>query len=167
MAHYRSDNMTHEEFLPMFQEHMHYTDEQMELFKEVPQRTDSFIKFGSEEMQKWTLVVEVVKSHGCANGQKVGDRMFFRQACGILDPEISDPFCAFCLSAKIIAVINTLHNLMLQGVDPRKFYNKGITCYDSGIENGGWGLVVMDAFVIEDKDIDQYIREDKRKPKAE
>ena len=163
MAHYRSDNMTREEFLPMFQKHMQYTDEQMEIFQKEPKRTDSFIKFGSEEMQKWTLVVEVKKSHGCANGQKVGDRMFFRQGCGILDTEISDPFCAFCLSSKIIMVINTVQNLILAGVSPHNFYNKAITCYDSGVENEGWGLVVMEAFVIDDKDIDQYIREDKKR----
>ena len=128
-----------------FQEHNDLSDEEIEIFKNDPKRSHFVPKMADPDFQDWTMVVEVVSSHACSNGMKVGDKLYFKAAGGILDMERSckNGWCAHAFNC-ISGYVNIIHNLLHAGVeDPNVFiYGPHFGCVDVGTEHG-WGQVVM------------------------
>ena len=138
---------TGEEFWKGFRKHMGYNDQDMEWFKNDPKRSKWAPKMASPAIQESTMIVEVIESHGCANGMKVGDKLVF-QGCGLLDPKRSDPWCASAMN-NIMMLSNVCHNLILHGIDPNEMYADCNACGDCGTKHG-WGQVVMKCRVIKE-----------------
>jgi len=130
-----------------FQEHMGFSDEEVEQWKNHPKKGKYAPIMCSPAIQNSTLIIEVVESHGCANGMKVGDRLYF-QGCGLLDTERSSRWCGHALGYAM-PFSNMAHNLIMQGVDPNSMYYNHFTCGDSGSKLG-WGQVVMKAYVVDE-----------------
>ncbi len=145
MGHFKAEPP--EGFWKGLQEHMGYTDEELEIFKQCPKRGKWAPYMASPEIQNSTLVIEVVESHGCGNGMKVGDRLYF-QGCGLLDPKRSSPWCAHAFHG-VSGFSNICHNLILHGIDPNDMYADHFSCLDCGTKYG-WGLVIMKAYVIKE-----------------
>jgi uncharacterized repeat protein (TIGR04076 family) len=143
MAHFKDGPP--DEFWKGFKEHMKYTDQDMEYLKNDPRRTKWAPKMASPDIQESTLVIEVIESHGCANGMKVGDKLYF-QGCGLLDTKRSDNWCASAFN-HISKVSNVCHNLILHGIDPNDMYNDCQSCSDCGTKYG-WGNVIMRSSII-------------------
>ena len=61
-----------EEIWKLFQAHMEYTDEEMEIFKSDPIKVKMVTE--TPEFVKCRVVAEVIESHGCHAKHKVGDR---------------------------------------------------------------------------------------------
>ena len=136
-----------EEFWKGFQQHMGYTDEEMEHFRNNPKKVNMVPVMASPKVRNSTLVFEVVKSHGCAEGMKVGDKLYFT-GCGLLDLKRSSPWCAGALSH--IAVFAYLcRSMILHGIDPNEMYPDHFSCLDCGSEYG-WGHVITKAYVLEE-----------------
>ncbi len=137
-----------EEFWKGVQQHMGYSDEEMEAYKKHPKKSNWALPMASPEIQNATLVFEVVESHGCAVGMKPGDRLYFTGGGGVLDPKRSSPWCLNAL-AHMESFGYTVQNLMLHGIDPNDMYFDHFSCGDCGSKYG-WGLVTMKAFVIKE-----------------
>ena len=146
MSHFKGADVP-EEFLKLIQQHLGYSDQEMGRFKDNPNLVKMAMFFASPEVRSKTLVFEVVKSHGCSEGMKVGDKLYFK-GCGLLDVQRSSPWCAFALS-HISTFAYTAQNLILQGVDPNKVYSAYSSCLDCGSEFGV-GQVAIKAYIIED-----------------
>lgn len=137
---------SNEEFWKGFQAHVGYSDEELAAARNHPKKKSIPVMAGA--IQNKTLIIEVVESHGCANGMKVGDRLYFTE-CGRLDPKRSSPWCSHALES-IPGMVNMFHTLLIKGLDPNDMYYDHYSCIDAGSKYG-WGQVIMKAYVIDEK----------------
>jgi len=115
-----------EAFWKGLQQHMGYTDEEMEQHRKDPKWMKVLPLMASPKMRNSTMVFEVVKSHGCAEGMKVGDATTFANLC---------------------------HNMILQGIDPNDMYADHFACMDCGSEHGlGLGQIVVKVYVLDESE---------------
>ena len=136
-----------EEFWNSFQKRMNYTDEQLASFRADPQKAKVPQVMGSPRIRRSTLVLEVVESHGCAEGMEAGDKLYFT-GLSKLDPQRSSPWCAYALPT-VHMYVGVCQNLLGHGLDPNDMYWPYFGCIDCGF-GLGWGQVKMKAYVIED-----------------
>ena len=68
------------------------SDEELDAWRKDPVKSEGAIRMHSSGIRRKWLIVEVVKSHGCGNGLKVGDRLCF-EAIARLDPGRSSRWC--------------------------------------------------------------------------
>lgn len=147
-----------------FKTWMQFSDEELEVWKSDPVRLMGTLHmFSNGIVGKW-LVVEVVKSHGCGNGHRVGDRLWWK-ACGHLVTELSDDWCGHNLSYMGL-MQDAVHNLVMQGTDPSALYPDHFSCVDTTCKYG-WGYVESKVFVVDEADMAQYFAEGERKEKYE
>ena len=59
----------------MFKQHLGFNDEEMKKFRENPRNEDVLSK--TAVMLNKTIVAEIIESHGCDSGHKVGDKIYF------------------------------------------------------------------------------------------
>jgi len=134
-----------------FQNRMNYSDEELQIFKSDPRRANAAPKLYSRDLMKKFLVFEIVESHGCTVGLKVGDRLFFR-GFGALDLRRSNPtWCAHALSA-IATIANMAQDRYVAGLDPNDMVYNHIPCLDVGPKRG-WGQVIMKAYVKDEGEL--------------
>jgi uncharacterized repeat protein (TIGR04076 family) len=133
-----------------FQKHMGYSDKELEATKKHPDRSKYVPIMCSPAMQNKWLIIEVVDSHGCGNGLKVGDRLYW-EGIGLLDTKRSSRWCPH-LMGHISAFVDVAHNFMMQGMEPKFYYNH-FSCADAGSKYS-WGQVVAKAYVVDTKDLD-------------
>jgi len=140
-----------------FQEHMNYTDQEIEALKKNSKKLDHVKKISSPDIQDRYLVAEIIESRGCIAGMQVGDRLFFK-GMSLIDPELSDPWCPY--------VVNTywftsgMRNMAKFGLDPNSMYVNFSGCMDVGPENG-LGRVVYKIYAIDNSEAEKE-REKKR-----
>ncbi len=137
-----------EETWKAFQEHVGYTDEEMNKFKENPRNADVLSKVRA--LMSKTIVAEVVASHGCNTGHRVGDKLYFDGAGNLLTKLGPKRICVYALSA-IASLIFTANELTYAGTDPNEMRFKRTGCFDVGVQCGGWGHIVMELHVEERK----------------
>jgi len=124
-----------------FQQHLGYSDAEMQTFKEDPRNEHILSKSG--ELMNKTIVIEVVDSHGCNSRHKTGDKFYLDGAGNLISKLCPRRMCAFALSSFGQAVFG-IHELFYAGADPNKMHFKRFGCTDVGIQCGGWGKVVME-----------------------
>ncbi len=134
-----------------FQEHMGYSDKELEALQKDPVRSKYVQTVCSPEMQDKYLVAEVVESHGCMAGMKPGDRLYFK-GMTVIDPERSDGWCPYIYNTYWFA--GGARNMVRQGLDPNSFYVAYSGCADVGAENG-LGRVVYKVFVVHKSELDK------------
>jgi uncharacterized repeat protein (TIGR04076 family) len=122
-------------------EHLGYTDEELKLFRENPRNIDILTK-GMALMDK-TVVAEVIESHGCNSGHKVGDKLYFDGAGNLITKLCPKKICCFALSP-LNTLLFSVSELVYAGVDPNEMRFKSTGCFDTGVKCGGWGHIVME-----------------------
>ena len=137
------------DFWEGFQAHMGYTDEELEFFKQKPKLPKIVPKMLNPKLRNSTLIIEVIKSHGCSEGMKAGDKLYFT-GCSLLDTKRSSNWCAYAMfmAGQYAALCQ---NMIIQGLDPNDKYEENFGCMDCGLEYG-WGMIVMTAYVIDESD---------------
>ena len=131
-----------------FQKHVGYTDEEMKEFRENPRNEDVLSK-GRALMNK-TIVVEVVKSHGCNSQHKEGDKFYFDGAGNLITKLCPKRVCIYALSSVTMGIFAS-NELFYAGVDPNEMRFKRFGCFDVGVRCGSWGNVVMEIRVEDRK----------------
>lgn len=130
-----------EETWKAFQQHLGYTDEEMQRFKENPRNADILSK--TRLLMSKTIVAEVVESHGCNSGHRVGDKFHFDGAGNLLTKLGPKRICIFALSA-IAPLICATSELTYAGVDPNEMRFRRAGCIDVGVRCGGWGHIAIE-----------------------
>ncbi len=120
---------------------LRYSEEDMEIFKNDPRNADVLDQ--SAELKKWQIVLEVVEAHGCNSGHRVGDRFYFDGAGNILTERCPKRICGYSLNSAMMLVF-TANEMMYAGVDPNQIRFKRASCFDVGLECGGWGRIVLE-----------------------
>ncbi|MFW9989673.1 MAG: hypothetical protein ACFFC3_13540 [Candidatus Odinarchaeota archaeon] len=127
-----------------------YNDEEMKMFMENPKNIEILKK--APNLINKTIVVEVIKSHGCNVQHKVGDKFYFDGFGTLLTKLCPKRICMSALGA-IQNVVYATSTLMLSGQDPNEMLLNTVGCPDPGLECGGWGSIAMEIKVIDRKDI--------------
>ena len=126
----------------LVQKHLGYTDDEMKIFRADPRNEDTLSK--TIPMLNKTFVAEVVESHGCDSGHKVGDRIYFDgRGISLLTKLGPSRICIFALHSLALAM-PAVAELFYAGVDPNQMRFKRFGCPDVGIKCGGWGHIVME-----------------------
>jgi len=147
-----------------FQRWMGFDDAELAAWQADPQKMGATAHmFSNGITDKW-LCFEVVKSHGCGNGHRVGDRLWWR-ACGHLVTELSDGWCGHNMSY-VGLMQDATHNLIMQGKTGNELYPDHFSCVDTTCKYG-WGYVETKVFLVEDKDLGKYFTEGYNKERYE
>jgi uncharacterized repeat protein (TIGR04076 family) len=130
------------------QQHLGYNDEEMKQFRENPRNEDVLSK--TDVMLNKTIVAEIIESHGCDSGHKVGDKIYFDgRGISLLTKLGPSRICIFALHSVALAM-PALAELLYAGINPNEMRFKRFGCPDVGIKCGGWGHIVME-LSIEDR----------------
>ena len=130
-----------QEMWDAYQQRLGYTDEEMRAFRENLRNQDVLSK--APGLMEKTIVMEVVESHGCNSGHKVGDRFYFDGSGNLLTKLCPSRICFGAMSA-MPTLIAAAHELFYAGADPNAMRFKRAGCTDVGLQCGGWGRIVME-----------------------
>ncbi len=136
----------------LIQQHLGYDDEEMALFRADPRNAK--VLAAAPDMQRKTIVFEVVKSHGCNSQHQVGTRFFFTGDGNLITKMAPKRICAFALPV-MTQLIFTMQDLWYAGVDPNEACFRRGGCFDVGVRCGGWGNIVMEAKVMDREEAEQ------------
>jgi uncharacterized repeat protein (TIGR04076 family) len=125
----------------LLQQHLGYSEEEMDLFGKNPRNLDVISK--TPALMSKTIVLEVVRSHGCASQHKLGDKFYFDGAGNLITKLAPKRICAYALSI-MSPLIFTAAEMFYAGVDPNKMRFKRAGCFDVGVACGGWGNIVLE-----------------------
>lgn len=135
----------------VMKKHLGYTDDEMKIFRKDPRNEDILSK--APALMEKTIVVEVVESHGCNSGHRVGDKLYFDGAGNLLTKRCPKRVCVYALNAAT-AMIFAANELFYAGVDPNQMRFKRAGCFDVGLQCGGWGRVVLELTVLDRKEVE-------------
>ncbi len=130
------------------QNHLSYSNEEMKTFRENPRNAD-VLKKAAALMDK-TIVLEVVESKGCNSQHKVGDKFYFDGAGNLITKMNPERICIYALNS-MASPIFAANELFYAGVDPNEMRFKRTSCFDVGVQCGGWGQIVMEIRVEDRK----------------
>lgn len=130
----------------MMQQHLGYSDEEIELFKNNPRNAK--VMSTAPDMQNKTIVFEVIESQGCNSQHTVGTRFFFSGDGNLLSKMAPSKVCAFIMPVMTQAIYG-IQELWYAGVDPNELCFKQAGCFDVGVRCGGWGHIKIEAKVME------------------
>lgn len=136
-----------EDMWKFIQQHLGYSDDEMNLFRSNPKNVDIISK--APALMNKTIIAEVVSSHGCNSQHRVGDRFYFDGAGNLLTKMSPKRICIYALSA-LSGLIYTANELFYAGVDPNEMRLNRVGCFDVGVGGGGWGHIDLE-LKIEDR----------------
>jgi len=136
--------MDTEKILQLFQKHMEYTDEEMEIFKSDPLKVKMVTQ--TPEFVKCRVVAEVIESHGCHAKHRVGDRFVMTPAGQLIEDECPKGMCISAL-AEISKAVSKISERLVDKSDPQFERVDIVQCPDVGLDKGGWGKILMKVYV--------------------
>jgi uncharacterized repeat protein (TIGR04076 family) len=134
-----------ERLLRITQKRLGYTDEEMETFRQDPRNEDILSKAAA--LMDKMIILEVVEAHGCNSRHKVGDKFYFDGAGNLLTEKSPSKICAYSLNSALMLVF-TANEMIYAGVDPNQIRFKRASCFDVGLQCGGWGRIVLELKVL-------------------
>jgi uncharacterized repeat protein (TIGR04076 family) len=123
-----------------FQAHMGYTDAEMKVFRSDPLKVKMVTE--TPEFVKSRIVAEVVESHGCHAGHKVGQKFVMDGNGQLITGECPAKMCLFALSA-LEPSVNAIYERFINHADPNNERTAIVQCHDIGLDKGGWGKILM------------------------
>jgi uncharacterized repeat protein (TIGR04076 family) len=121
-----------------FQEHLGFSDEELATYMSNPKHIKA-MEYASN-FSTHNIVVEIIESKNCGAGYQVGDKFVIGGDGCLISNESPSKLCLAALYA-----MKPLVDRMWQA-----FYNGSyevlhdtVHCPDVGVENGGWGKILM------------------------
>lgn len=136
--------MDAEEIWRRFQKHMGYSDEEMKIFRSDPEKVKTVTQ--TPDFIKRRIIAEVVESHGCHAQHKPGDRFVMTAGGQLIAEESPKRICMFALGP-ISHLLPTIHERLITHSDPQSERFNIVQCTDVGLENGGWGKILMKVYL--------------------
>jgi uncharacterized repeat protein (TIGR04076 family) len=133
-----------EQVLEMMKQTMGYSDEEWERWKAVPRNMQ--IAERMPDFMKYRVVVEVLSARGCAMMHKAGDKFYFNASGALLCKKGISNICAGALMPVLPFVWGVLDKIAM-GQDPTQIAFNHVRCLDVGLDNGGWGEILMEVRV--------------------
>jgi uncharacterized repeat protein (TIGR04076 family) len=133
--------MMNDDIWQFMQQHLGYTDEELDLFRKNPKNNDIMSK--APGLMEKTIVARVVASHGCNSQHRVGDQLYFDGAGNLITKLNPKRICIHALSA-LASPIYVANELYYAGVDPNEMRFNRVGCFDVGVRCGGWGHIALE-----------------------
>jgi uncharacterized repeat protein (TIGR04076 family) len=102
----------------------------------------------NKDFEKYKIVATVTSAYGCAAGHKVGDRIVISSGGTLLCKESPEKVC-FGLLSPINPFVWLTFDKISNGEDPTRIAFNKVHCLDVGVDQGGWGEVVVEVKVEE------------------
>lgn len=118
-----------------------YNDEDIDSFKKNPRNIELIKR--NREFSNTRFILEVVESKGCNSNHKIGDKFYFDFAGNILTELCPPKICGYSLNSSMMMIF-TANEMLYAGVNPEEIRFKKASCFDVGIECGGWGRIVLE-----------------------
>lgn len=127
--------------------HLKYDEEEQKLFKERKENREILEKIA--KIKNMEIVAEIISAKGCNTGHEKGQKFYFDGAGNLISEKLPKKSCIFLLGS-LSAHIFAIHELVYAGIDPAdiKLRFPRIGCADVGVENCGWGKVIVETSVI-------------------
>lgn len=135
-----------ERLLKMIKRKMGYSNKELETFIEDPKNLELITK--AKEYSQKEIVLTVVESKGCNSNHKTGDKFYFDFAGNILTEKCPSKICSYSLNSALMMIFSA-NEMIYAGIDPEQMKFKRSSCFDVGIECGGWGRIVLELSVEE------------------
>ena len=136
--------MDTEEIWKRFQKHMGYSDEEMKIFRTDPEKVKMVTE--TPDFVKCKVVAEVIESHGCHAGHKVGDRFVMTAGGQLITEECPKRMCMFALGP-VSNTLSAVYERLYTNSDPDYKRSQIVQCTDVGLDKGGWGKILMKVYV--------------------
>ena len=122
--------------------HLRFNDEELELFKNNAANSDILDKL--KIVANIEIKVEVISSRGCNSGYEVGETFYFDGPGNLIAEKSSRNNCIFLLGV-LSGPIYAIHELIYSGINPDEIQLRlnRVGCPDVGVENCGWGRVMV------------------------
>jgi len=133
-----------------FQEHMGYSDAELEALKADEKKVRYVTTGSTKEWNDMWVVAEVVSSHGCESGMEVGDRLFFSGTGSVMEAKYCSNWCVHLL-ATLFTYVRGFRNLYAHGKDPTNMYVLYGGCPDN--TQFGLGRVMFQLYFVPEKDV--------------
>ena len=130
-----------ERLAKIIQRRFGYSDEELQIFLSNPRNMELVNR--RQEFERTRFLLEVVESKGCNSNHRVGDKFYFDFAGNILTDLCPPRICGYSLNSAMM-MIYTANEMLYAGVDPNEIRFKRASCFDVGIECGGWGRIVLE-----------------------
>ena len=137
-----------ERTLKIIQRRFGYSNDEIEKFGNDSRNVDLIARY--KEFSKKYIVLTVVDSKGCNSNHKAGSKFYFDYAGNILTDLCPEKICGYSLNSALMMVF-TANEMIFAGIDPNEIRFKRASCFDVGIECGGWGRIVLE-LKIEEKE---------------
>jgi uncharacterized repeat protein (TIGR04076 family) len=134
-------NNTDDRVFKIIKKRLGYNDKDLDNFKKDPRNIELINR--SKEFNKTRFILEVVESKGCNSNHKVGDRFYFDYAGNLLTEMCPNRVCGYSLNSAMMMIF-AANEMLYAGVDPDEIRFKRSSCFDVGIECGGWGNIVLE-----------------------
>ena len=132
------------EIWKLFQAHMEYTDQEMEVFQSDPLRVKMVTE--TPEFLTCRVIAEVIDSHGCHAKHRVGDRFVMTPGGQLIEDECPKGMCISAL-AELNKVLQAINERLINKADPQLERYNIVQCPDTGLDKGGWGKILMKVYV--------------------
>jgi uncharacterized repeat protein (TIGR04076 family) len=136
--------MDAEEIWRRFQKHMGYTDQEMKIFRSDPEKVKMVTQ--TPDFVKSRVIAEVIESHGCHAGHRVGDRFVMSAGGQLISDECPKRMCMFALGP-VSTILPVIYERIITRSDPNFARFNTVQCTDVGLEKGGWGKILMKVYV--------------------
>jgi len=133
-----------EKIWSLFQSHMGYTDEEMDIFRSDPEKVEMVTQ--RPAFVKNRVVAEVIESHGCHAQHRVGDRFVMTGGGQLINEECPKRMCMFALGP-VSNILPAIYERFMIDADPDFERSQVVQCTDVGLDKGGWGKVLMKVYV--------------------
>ncbi len=125
-----------------------YNNKEMQVFQENP-KNDVLLNKAPQLMNK-IIIAKVVESRGCNSQHDIGDNFYFDGFGNLLTNKSPNKICIYALNA-IVPQIFAVTELLIANADPNHMRFNRASCFDVGVQCGGFGRIVIDISVV-DKD---------------
>jgi uncharacterized repeat protein (TIGR04076 family) len=136
--------MNVEEIWKRFQKHMDYSDEEIEIFRADPEKVKMVTE--TPDFVKSKVIAEVIESHGCHAGHKVGDTFVMTAGGQLITEECPKRMCVFALGP-VSNTMPAIYERLYAKSDPNYERSQIVQCTDVGLDKGGWGKILMKVYV--------------------
>jgi uncharacterized repeat protein (TIGR04076 family) len=129
-----------------FQETQGYTDQEIAMYRSNPRYAKAMER--APKFMTHKIYVEVVESHNCNAGHKVGDKFVLSGNGYLIRDECPKFMCIHALGT-FMPYIYAMWERFYEDLDPDGMLFTTVHCPDVGCKKGGWGELIMRMYAKE------------------
>ncbi|MFC1942858.1 hypothetical protein ACFLWU_06570 [Chloroflexota bacterium] len=126
-----------------FQEHLCYTDEELEIYRSNPKHVQAMEQ--GRMFAKNKVVIEVIEAHNCGAGYKAGDKFVIDGGGSLVIDECPPNLCIAAIAA-LKPLVSRMWQAFYNGSS--EVFQDTVRCPDTGVRNAGVGEIVMRIYAV-------------------